>query len=933
MANEERLYEFEEALRDIKWDIIGLAEVRRKGEGLIRRKNGNYLYYFGETKGYKGIGFYINHRIWNKVIEIKRSTERIGIIKIEIEKKTVLTIIVVYAPTAEKGEDEIEEFYENLERTKQECQEYFTILLGDWNAKIGKGEAKGVVGPHGLGKRNERGDRLIEFAQSNVLTIAGTYFKKRESKRWTWESPNGETRNEIDHLLTSDISIVKNINVLSNFKFASDHRIVRGTIKIPKRIRIKNFINNNNRGKKRIPPSKHELAKEYLERQLSTLKIVNQETQETYNKFESILLNTINKFGIKEGEIKTDDKLTRKTKDLIEKREGLRKINRKSRKERIELSELQKLTRREIKKDLRDYEETKIKEIIEERGSTKKIWKELSTGRNIMMELKDRNGGMRSNRRELLQIATEFHKETYRCKEEEKTTDTTVRDEEEEIPIILKAEVEETLKNAKMNKSPGPDTIENNFLRLFKDSILNPLTDIFNLILINQDIPEQWKISEIILLYKKGNRKDIRNYRPISLSSNISKMFMKIIKNRIYNQLDTNQTPEQAGFRKNYSTIDHLQTMNQIIEKALEYQIEIHILFIDFQKAFDTIKHQYLWKCLRKQGIPTKIIKLLKNTYENSRAYVRIEQKGETFKIERGVKQGDPLSPNLFNAIIENMIRELEWEGRGIKMDGRYLSNLRFADDLILLSTSKEELMQMKEDLEEKSREGGLEINYNKTKYMKYNGSGALIEQTGDGTDIEEVKEYNYLGQVVAFEDRTEKELKNRKSKAWRKFWALKKILENRRVKLNLKVNTLESCVLPVLSYGAQTWSLTKSQSEKIQKTQRAMERRILGLRIKDRVSNRRMRSETQSKDIGYTIKKLKFKYAGHMYRTQEDRWNRRATDWTPYGNIRAKGRPKTRWRDEIRNRVGKSWKDTARDRFRWRRIGEAYAREWADYI
>lgn len=84
MANEERVEEFENALKDIKWDIIGLAEVRREGESLVKRKNGNYMYYYGETKGYRGVGFYVKGELEKDIIEIKSVSERVGVLKIRI---------------------------------------------------------------------------------------------------------------------------------------------------------------------------------------------------------------------------------------------------------------------------------------------------------------------------------------------------------------------------------------------------------------------------------------------------------------------------------------------------------------------------------------------------------------------------------------------------------------------------------------------------------------------------------------------------------------------------------------------------------------------------------------------------------------------------------------------------------------------------------
>jgi len=78
---------------------------------------------------------------------------------------------------------------------------------------------------------------------------------------------------------------------------------------------------------------------------------------------------------------------------------------------------------------------------------------------------------------------------------------------------------------------------------------------------------------------------------------------MKIMKNRIYHQLDLNQSEEQAGFRRNYATVDHIHTLNQVMEKVKEYKIELYMVFVDFRKAFDSVKHSKIWEAqVKKYG-------------------------------------------------------------------------------------------------------------------------------------------------------------------------------------------------------------------------------------------------------------------------------------------------------------------------------------------
>ena len=108
---------------------------------------------------------------------------------------------------------------------------------------------------------------------------------------------------------------------------------------------------------------------------------------------------------------------------------------------------------------------------------------------------------------------------------------------------------------------------------------------IFNEILESQEIPETWREAKMIILHKKGERRYIKNYRPVRPLSHTYKLFTRAIQNRMEKVLDENQPREQAGFRKKYSTVDHLQALNQVIEKSEEYQLALVIGFIGYEKA------------------------------------------------------------------------------------------------------------------------------------------------------------------------------------------------------------------------------------------------------------------------------------------------------------------------------------------------------------
>nr|XP_014281138.1 uncharacterized protein LOC106683901 [Halyomorpha halys] len=135
-------------------------------------------------------------------------------------------------------------------------------------------------------------------------------------------------------------------------------------------------------------------------------------------------------------------------------------------------------------------------------------------------------------------------------------------------------------------------------------------------------------------------------------------------------------------------------------------------------KAFDGIKHSEIFKALRLIGIEDKYIKIITELYKEMTAYIMTEKKGQSFDIERGVRQGDPLSPILFVLVLEKVFRRFGWEEVGIKINGKWLSNLRFADDIVLFAKGIEQLKEMMKRLLALCEEVGLYPNHQKTKLM-----------------------------------------------------------------------------------------------------------------------------------------------------------------------------------------------------------------------
>ena len=150
----------------------------------------------------------------------------------------------------------------------------------------------------------------------------------------------------------------------------------------------------------------------------------------------------------------------------------------------------------------------------------------------------------------------------------------------------------------------------------------------------------------------------------------------------------------QAGFRKGRGTRDQIANIRWIIKKAREFQKSTYFCFIDYAKAFDCVDHNQLWKTLKEMGIPDHLTCLLRNLYAGQEATVRTGH-GTTdwFQIGKGVCQGCILSPYLFNLYAEYIMRNtgLEETQVGIKIAGRNISHLRYADDTTVMAESEEE--------------------------------------------------------------------------------------------------------------------------------------------------------------------------------------------------------------------------------------------------
>lgn len=320
---------------------------------------------------------------------------------------------------------------------------------------------------------------------------------------------------------------------------------------------------------------------------------------------------------------------------------------------------------------------------------------------------------------------------------------------------ICRAEVVAAIRSLKNGKAPGPDNVIGEFLKYSGDEIITFLLKLFNVVFESGSFPKAWTEAVIQPLHKKGDVNLADNYRGISLLNISSKLYSFILNQRLSNWIEANGVIEdvQAGFRKGYSTIDHIFTLSALVQKQLVRGKKLYAAFIDFKKAFDLVNRDKLWEVLHKRGVRGRMLMALKGMYALVQAKVRVGGEfTDSFSCPCGLKQGETCSPVLFSLFINELACDVVCKGKhGIQLfpDLFQLLILLFADDVVLLSDTVIGLQNQLNILHDTAQRLGLIVNLQKSNVVVFRNGGPLaaIAKWRYGNDIiQVVSKYKYLG-------------------------------------------------------------------------------------------------------------------------------------------------------------------------------------------
>ncbi|EFO91764.1 hypothetical protein CRE_06993 [Caenorhabditis remanei] len=603
---------------------------------------------------------------------------------------------------------------------------------------------------------------------------------------------------------------------------------------------------------------------------------------------------------------------------------------------------LSKECRQAVKKDHENFTKDRLLNAANQKRSLKKVARDINEYQSYIPCLISGETGEKLTSREKMEIEVRrFYSNLFATKKPSATT--TLPQQTEALPPFLPEEIQHSLNSFQNGKAAGEDKISADFLKSCHFTVHKLLAKKFSRYLKEGKVPTKWRSSKTTLIFKKGDKENLENYRPICLLPVLYKAFTKCILNRIRNSLEEAQPVEQAGFRRSFSTIDHIHSVQRLLEVGREYQIPITIIFIDFKKAFDTIEPAALWESLKTQGIDSGYIKLLKECYNDCSTTITPFYNPVNIPITRGVRQGDPISPNLFSACLETAFSRMSWphikedkddydNSPGIRINGRNLTHLRFADDIILISKTPQIAEKMLQELVNSCETVGLEINANKTKVLrnKFASSHQInIRKNNTMTAIEDVEEYVYLGRLLNTKNDLEPEIHRRRRSAWAALNNIKNTTDALTCP-KIRAQLFDSIVLPALTYGSETWTFTKALSERVRITHAALERKLVGITLTEQrekdLHREDIRKMSQVKDPLVFITKRKLGWAGHVMRRNDNRWTTLLQEWIPRNEKRPVGRPPMRWADSLRKEISvrqgtqliEPWSTIAKDRKKW---------------
>jgi hypothetical protein len=448
---------------------------------------------------------------------------------------------------------------------------------------------------------------------------------------------------------------------------------------------------------------------------------------------------------------------------------------------------------------------------------------------------------------------------------------------------ISKNELEFCAQSLKTDKAYGVDEIANDILKC--PAIFDHILEFFNYCYQSKLVPSEWTKSLIVPVFKKGDPNVCGNYRGIALMSACAKLYNKILLYRLTRTIDPILRYNQNGFRSLRSTGQHVFTLRRIYEEIQATKNgRVATVFIDYCKAFDSVDWNYIENILLAYDVPDEIVKAIMSIYYGAQAAVKTDtQVSEYFDLGVGVLQGDSLAPYLFDIVVDWIFRNAippDDTKLGLKLANakgsrsrpisptKFLTDLDYADDIALVSSSDTNIQQLFLNVEKWSLKVGLRINVDKTVFLLIGNweNKQVIIKTNSGLALKQVTDFKYLGSWLVS---SLKDFNVRKALAWDAIKGLNRLWKSSVLDQLTKFRLFQSLIGSIYFYNASTWTMNTTLTKKFDGGYNRLLRYALNIRWDDKVKNCTIFTDLEIPKASTQLLAMRLTFIGHCWRSR----------------------------------------------------------------
>jgi exonuclease III len=834
-------------------DILTLQETKITTNHRETRKSTSW-FFSGEhrtnptqTRFSAGVAVVISHRILFAVRDIVPISDRI--ITVTIETLPILNIVGVYAPPADHEEAVHDTFYQTLEHTiERTIHQGALCIQGDFNARVQQaqeGETH-LVGPHCFDPANislsqqaqttmDSRERFIAFCMAHSLIVCNTWFEKPNKALLTYREIGASkadpcTRGNfetLDYVLVPARwrNAILNCGAVFNANVDSDHYPLVTTYRSKLRARPKHAL----QPKLRLEPA------DALQRSAYQAALPSVLPSDPVSLQHSLLeagVACLPKAAPRKGRILPSPTFL-----------GLLSQRRVS--EEAGDAEAFKLLTKQMQKQKRaDVREYKLNTMAAHLD-TRDVWMGLRNMRKsfapVPFSLLDCRGKVVSLGKRAEAAAEFFAVKVWGSPEIAPSFPPWVegRSLGELAPPVFDLsapyteELVKTITKCKRYKAPGPDGIP---MELFKELSTPQVAQVADCLAkwwVEEAIPADFLAAKVILIFKKGSTQSLDNYRPISLLPTLYKLFSAVVQQRLAAAIDHLLHPQQYGFRARRGTTQAIHHIRRIIQTGERAGERTHLVLLDWRKAFDTVTHESITYALQRLHVPSKLINIVCALYCNPTFTIDMDgHSSQPWPQKRGIRQGCPLSPYLFLTVMTILFAELEdkigAQLRPHRPLGASYTEILYADDTILASSSIKAIILQLREIEAQSARFGLSLNRGKCEALALpNGQHITF---ADGTRLPNTTEAKYLGCIVNCKGDTKMELRHRMQTTMMALKSLQLFWRHSTCPISFKIHAFNAIIVAKLLYGLESAQLTQAQIHSLDTFQLKGLRKILHL-------------------------------------------------------------------------------------------------------